>query len=186
MVGTLDSGLGGLDFRPGWVIVLCSWAKHFTLKMLLSTRSRNGYWWIVREVWWNGRGSFGVDCLSIHREAGWGGEVIVLLVSSFYGNQDKLELDGPLGLGVDFTLPLPKGFRRWRRLENSRLPGRINYCGFWLGKCSCYSQLLLFYLSISICAMIGQFSKLNSNVWPTWIKSFFELKSSLYLHPQIG
>ena len=43
---------------------------------------------------------------------GGGGEVIVLLVSSFYGNQDKLELDGPLGLGVDFTLPLPKGFRR--------------------------------------------------------------------------
>ena len=120
MVGTLDSGLGGLDFRPGWVIVLCSWAKHFTLKLLLSTRSRNGYWWIVREVWWNGRGSFAVDCLSIQREAGWGGgKVIVLLVSSFYGNQDKLELDGPLGLGVDFTLPLPKGFRRWRRLENS-------------------------------------------------------------------
>ena len=43
---------------------------------------------------------------------GGGGEVIVLLVSSFYENQDKLELDGPLGLGVDFTLPLPKGFRR--------------------------------------------------------------------------
>lgn len=43
---------------------------------------------------------------------GGGGKVIVLLVSSFYGNQDKLELDGPLGLAVDFTLPLPKGFRR--------------------------------------------------------------------------
>ena len=49
--------------------------------------------------------------LSRERRGG-GGEVIVLLVSSFYGNQDKLELDGPLGLGVDFTLPLPKGFRR--------------------------------------------------------------------------
>ena len=97
MVGTLDSGLGGLDFRPGWVIVLCSWAKHFTLKMLLSIRSRNGYWSLSRERQ-GGRGG--------------GGKVIVLLVSSFYGNQDKLELDGPLGLGVDFTLPLPKGFRR--------------------------------------------------------------------------
>ena len=55
-----------------------------------------------------------MDCLSIQREAGWegGGKVIVLLVYSFYGNQDKLELDGPLGLGVDLTLPLPKGFRR--------------------------------------------------------------------------
>ena len=49
--------------------------------------------------------------LSRERRGG-GGGVIVLLVSSFYGNQDKLELDGPLGLGVDFTLPLPKGFRR--------------------------------------------------------------------------
>ena len=34
--------------------------------------------------------------LSRERRGG-GGEVIVLLVSSFYGNQDKLELDGPLG-----------------------------------------------------------------------------------------
>ena len=51
--------------------------------------------------------------LSRERQGGrGGGKVIVLLVSSFYGNQDKLELDGPLGLGVDFTLPLPKGFRR--------------------------------------------------------------------------
>ena len=49
--------------------------------------------------------------LSRERQGG-GGEVIVLLVSSLYGNQDKLKLDGPLGLGVDFTLPLPKGFRR--------------------------------------------------------------------------
>ena len=50
--------------------------------------------------------------LSRERRGGGGGEVIVLLVSSLYGNQDKLKLDGPLGLGVDFTLPLPKGFRR--------------------------------------------------------------------------
>lgn len=47
-----------------------------------------------------------MDGLSIQREAGWegGGKVIVLLVYSFYGNQDKLELDGPLGrLYLTFT-----------------------------------------------------------------------------------
>ena len=43
--------------------------------------------------------------LSRERQGGrGGGEVIVLLVYSFYGNQDKLELDGPLGrLYLTFT-----------------------------------------------------------------------------------
>ena len=43
--------------------------------------------------------------LSRERQGGrGGGKVIVLLVYSFYGNQDKLELDGPLGrLYLTFT-----------------------------------------------------------------------------------
>ena len=37
------------------------------------------------------------------------GEVEILLVSSCYGNQDKLQPDGPLGSYGDFTyLPKPK------------------------------------------------------------------------------
>ena len=107
MVGTLDSGLGGLDFRPGWVIVLCSWAKHFTLKMLLSPL---GVEMGIGELSGKSDEMAGVALqwtafLSRERQGGrGGGKVIVLLVSSFYGNQDKLELDGPLGrLYLTFT-----------------------------------------------------------------------------------
>ena len=35
----LDSGLKGPGSSPGQVIVLCSWARHFTLTVPLSTRS---------------------------------------------------------------------------------------------------------------------------------------------------
>ena len=37
MVSVLDSGSRGTGSSPGWGIVLCSWARHFTL------RSINGY-----------------------------------------------------------------------------------------------------------------------------------------------
>ena len=40
MVSTLDSGSKGLSSSPGWVIVLCSWARHTTLTVPLSTHPR--------------------------------------------------------------------------------------------------------------------------------------------------
>ena len=38
VVGTPDSELRGPGSSPGQVIVLCSWARHFTLTMPLSTQ----------------------------------------------------------------------------------------------------------------------------------------------------
>ena len=38
MVSVLDSRLEGLGSSPGRVIALCSWARHFTLTVALSTQ----------------------------------------------------------------------------------------------------------------------------------------------------
>ena len=39
MVSALDSGVRGPGLSPGWVIVLCSWARHLTLTTVpLSTQ----------------------------------------------------------------------------------------------------------------------------------------------------
>ena len=38
MVSALDSGSGGPDSSPGRGSALCSWARHFTLIVLLSTQ----------------------------------------------------------------------------------------------------------------------------------------------------
>ena len=38
MVSALDSGSRGPGSNPDWVIVLCSWARHFTLTVPLSTQ----------------------------------------------------------------------------------------------------------------------------------------------------
>ena len=43
MISTLDSGLKGPGSSPGWVIVLCSWAKHLTLTVPLSAQE---YKWV--------------------------------------------------------------------------------------------------------------------------------------------
>ena len=43
MVGAMDSGSKGPGSSPGRVIVLCSWAKHFTLTVLLFTQE---YKWV--------------------------------------------------------------------------------------------------------------------------------------------
>ena len=56
MISALVSGLDGLGLRPGCcVLVLCSWARHFTLTVPLSTQV---YKWILANVmhrvtlWW--------------------------------------------------------------------------------------------------------------------------------------
>ena len=41
MVGALVSGSKGPSSSPGRVIVLCSWARHFTLTVPISTRNIN-------------------------------------------------------------------------------------------------------------------------------------------------
>ena len=38
MVSALNSGWSGLGSSAGWVIVLCSWARYFTLTVRLSTQ----------------------------------------------------------------------------------------------------------------------------------------------------
>ena len=38
MGSALDSGSSSAGSSPGWVIVLCSWARHFTLIVPLSTQ----------------------------------------------------------------------------------------------------------------------------------------------------
>ena len=43
VVSTLDFGSRGSGLSPGRVIVLCSWAKHFTLTVPLSTQE---YKWV--------------------------------------------------------------------------------------------------------------------------------------------
>ena len=43
MVSVLNSGASGLGSSADWDIVLCSWARHFTLMVLLSTQM---YKWV--------------------------------------------------------------------------------------------------------------------------------------------
>ena len=50
MVSALDSGASGLGSSPGRDIVLCSWARHFTLTVPLSTQV---YKWVPANCWGN-------------------------------------------------------------------------------------------------------------------------------------
>ena len=49
MVSALDSGSSGPGSSPGRVIVLCSWARHFTLTVPLSTQE---YKWVPTTKCW--------------------------------------------------------------------------------------------------------------------------------------
>ena len=50
MVSTLDSGASDPGSSPGGDIVLCSWARHFTLIVPLSTQV---YKWVPAICWGN-------------------------------------------------------------------------------------------------------------------------------------
>ena len=54
MVSALDSGASGPGSSPGWDIVLCSWARHFTLIMPLSTQV---YKWVLANLMLGGNPS---------------------------------------------------------------------------------------------------------------------------------
>ena len=49
MVSALDSGTSGPGSSPDRVIVLCSWARHFTLTVHLHLV----YKWVVANIWGN-------------------------------------------------------------------------------------------------------------------------------------
>ena len=78
-------------------IMLCSWARHFTLTVPLSTGSINGYRRIVGE---NLTNCWGVTCGGLASSPG---GVDILLVASCYRNRDKLRPDDPVG-SKGFTL----------------------------------------------------------------------------------
>ena len=69
---------------PGRVIVLCPWARHFTLTVPFSTQ---GYKWVPANCQGNPTKCWGVtyDGLESHPRG-----VAVLLVASFYRSWDKL------------------------------------------------------------------------------------------------
>ena len=75
----------GPGLSPVWVIVLCSWARHFTLTVPLSNQE---YKWVlaktVRETGQNAGGY--LRWTSVPSQGG----VAILLVPSYYRNRDKL------------------------------------------------------------------------------------------------
>ena len=74
MVSALDSGSTGPGSSPGRVIVLCSWARHFTLTVPINCQGNLTKCW---EVTCDG-------------PAFYPGGVAILLVASCNGNWDKL------------------------------------------------------------------------------------------------
>ena len=84
MVGVLDSGSRGPGSSPGWLIVLCSWARHFILTVPFSTQE---YKWAPANCQGNRKKCWGVTCDGL---ASHPGGVAILLVASCYGNWDKL------------------------------------------------------------------------------------------------
>ena len=73
-------------------IVLCSWARHFTLTVPLSTQV---YKWVLANLMLGGNPAMDQHPIQ--------GGVEILSVASYYRNRDKLRPDGPLGLNADFT-----------------------------------------------------------------------------------
>ena len=67
-------------------IVLCSWARHLTLTVPLSTQV---YKWVPADLMLGGNPT-------MDRRASHPGRVEILLVASCYRNRDKLRPDGPL------------------------------------------------------------------------------------------
>ena len=67
-------------------IVLCSWARHFTLTLPLFTQV---YKWVLTNCWGNLTNSGEVTCDGLASRPG-EEEIHVLLVASCYRNQDKL------------------------------------------------------------------------------------------------
>ena len=80
------------ELAVGWIvwaralaggIVLCSWARHFTLTVPLSTQA---YKWVPANCWRNLTNCWEVTCDGLASRPG---EVEILLAASCYRNRDK-------------------------------------------------------------------------------------------------
>ena len=86
-------------------IALCSWARHFTLTVPLSTQE---YKWVPANCWGNLTNCWGVTC---HELASQPGGVEILLAASCYGNWDKLRPDEPVGSKASLYNKLELSFK---------------------------------------------------------------------------
>ena len=84
MVSALDSGASGPGSSPGRDTVLCSWARHLTLTVPLSTQV---YKWVQADCWGNLTNCGEETCDGLASRPG---EVEILLAASCYTNRDKL------------------------------------------------------------------------------------------------
>ena len=91
-------GLRGLGKRPGWVIVLCSWMRHFIPTELLSTQE---YKWVAVSCKGSPMKCRGVTLqwTGIPSRGEWW-----FLVTPCYGDWHKLQLGGPLGPSTELTI----------------------------------------------------------------------------------
>ena len=85
VVCTLDSRSRGPGSSPGWVTVLCSWARYFTLTVPLSTQE---YKWVPANCRGNLMKCWEVTCDGLTSHPG---GVAILLVASCYRNWDMLQ-----------------------------------------------------------------------------------------------
>ena len=76
MVSALDSGSRGPGSSPGRAIVLCSWARHLTLTVPLSTQE---YKWVPANCQGNLTKCQGITCDGLASHPG--GEAILLVTS---------------------------------------------------------------------------------------------------------
>ena len=97
VVSTLDSGSRGPGSSPCRVIVLCSWARHFTLTVPLSTQGN------LTKCW-------GVTCDGL---ASHPGGVAIFLVASCYRNWDKLRQSWATRI-IRLNLPTPPPPPTWK------------------------------------------------------------------------
>ena len=85
MVSALDRGVSGQVQALARDIMLCSWARHFTLTVPLSTQECKG---VLANCWGNVTNFWGVTCDGLASSPG---GVEILLAASCCRNQDKFQ-----------------------------------------------------------------------------------------------
>ena len=102
-------------------IVLCSWARHFTLTVPLSTQENK---WVPANLLLEGNPAMDQHLIQ--------GRLEILSVISCYRNQDKLRPDGPLRSNSDVTFLCEKNFPLDSQTSQEKLSLHpVNLHGAW-------------------------------------------------------